>query len=226
MRADGRIGLVAAVAFAVLYLFSGLVVPEPPGADASAAEVQRWFANHGDAVATSAWLAVVAGVPFLVFLAVLRRRLDTAAGWLADAAFAGGLGILGTGALALMLSLGLALHPDFNPPETVRVLFDAERFFAPVATGAVFTLAAAVALAALRHRALPGWVGAASLLYAAYEVFESFTIFGSDSGGFAPGGSVNMAGTLAFLPWAVVVGAGLARAYPRGDAPAGHRQAG
>jgi hypothetical protein len=62
-------------------------------------------------------------------------------------------------------------------------------------------------------------------LYAAYELLESFTVFGGDSGGFAPGESVNLVGTLAFLPWAIAVGAGLTRPYPRGDAPDGHRQA-
>ena len=107
----------------------------------------------------------------------------------------------------------------------MRILVDVQRFFAPLATGAVFALALAVALASLRHGALPAWVGAASLLYAAYELLESFTVFGGDTGGFAPGESVNLVGTLAFLPWAVAVGAGLTRPYPRGDASEGHRQA-
>ena len=225
MTGDGRIGLGAAVAFSVLYLFSVLVVTAPPAPDAPAAEIQRYFVNHADAIATSSWLVVVALVPLLVFLSVLRRRLAGAAGWLGDLAFAGGRVLAAAGAGAVMISLGLAFHPDFNPPETVRILADVQRFFAPVATGAVFALALAVALASLRHGALPAWVGAASLLYAAYELLESFTVFGGDSGGFAPGESVNLVGTLAFLPWAVAVGAGLARPYPRGDAPEGPRQA-
>lgn len=225
MSGDGRIGLAAAVAFAVLYLMSGLVVAAPPAPDAPAAELQRYFVNHADAIATSAWLLVVATVPFLVFLAVLRGRLVAAGGWLGDLALGGGLVLAAAGMGALMISLGLALHPDFNPPETVRVLVDVQRFFAPLATGAVFALALAVAVASLRHGALPAWVGAASLLYAAYEVLESATVFGGDTGGFAPGESVNLVGTLGFLPWAVVVGIGLARPYPRGYASAGHAQA-
>jgi hypothetical protein len=225
MTGEGRIGLAAAVAFSVLYVLSALVVVAPPAPDAPAAEVQRYFVNHGDAVAASAWLIVVATFPLLLFVAILRRRLAATAGWLADLAFAGGLVLAAAAAGALMISLGLALHPDFNPPEIVRVLVDVQRFFAPVATGAVFALALAVALAALRHGALPAWVGAASLLYAAYEIFESFTIFGGDTGGFAPGESVNLVGTLGFLPWAVAVGVALARPYPRRDAPEDHGQA-
>jgi hypothetical protein len=225
MRGDGRIGLAAAVAFAALYLLSGLVVAAPPAPDAPPAEIQRYFVNHADALAASAWLILVATVPFLVFVAVLRRRLVEAAGWLGDLAFGGGLVLASAAVGTLMISLGLALHPDFNPPETVRTLVDVQRFFAPLATGAVFALALAVALASLRHGALPAWIGGASLLYAAYEVLESFTVFGGDTGGFAPGEAVNLVGTLAFLPWAVAVGVGLARPYPRGDAPEGHRQA-
>ena len=131
MTGDGRIGLAAAVAFAALYLLSGLVVAAPPAPDAPAAEIQRYFVNHADALATSAWLIVAATVPFLVFAAVLRRRLADAAGWLGDLAFGGGLVLAAAGVGTLMISLGLALHPDFNPPETVRILVDVQRFFAP-----------------------------------------------------------------------------------------------
>jgi hypothetical protein len=225
MTGDGRIGLGAAVAFAVLFLFSGLVVAAPPAPDAPAAEIQRYFVNHADAIATSSWLVVVGTVPYLVFLAVLRRRLSVAAGWLGDLALAGGLLLVAEGFVAVMISLGLALHPDFNAPETVRTLVDVQRFFAPVATGAAFALAGAVALAALRHDALPRWVGGVSLVYAVYEVFESFTVFGGDTGAFAPGESVNLVGTLGAGVWAVIVGASLVRPYPRGDAPEGPRQA-
>jgi hypothetical protein len=225
MSGEGRIGLSAAVAFAVLFLFSGLVVAAPPAPDAPAAEIQRYFVNHDDAIATSAWLVVVGTVPYLVFLAVLRSRLSATAGWLGDLALGGGLLLAAEAFVSVMISLGLALHPDFNAPETVRVLVDVQRFFAPVATGAVFALAGAVALAALRHDALPRWVGWVSLLYAAYEVFESFTVFGGDTGGFAPGESVNLVGGLGAGVWAVIVGASLVRPYPRGDASEGHRQA-
>lgn len=224
MSVDGRTGLVAVLAFAVLYLFSLLVVAAPPPPDASAAEVQRYFVNHDGAIATSGWLAVVATVPFLVWLAVLRRRL-AGAGWVADLAFGGGLVLVAAGTGSVMISLGLALHPDFNPPETVRVLTDIQRFFAPVVTGAVGALALAVAVASLRRDALPLWAGAASLVYAVYEVFESFTVFGGESGGFAPGESVNVVGTVAFLPWAVAIGVALARPYPRTGAAADVRQA-
>jgi hypothetical protein len=218
MTGDGRIGLGAAIAFSVLYVFSALVVATPPAPDVPAAEVQRYFVNHSGAIATSAWLVVLGTVPYLVFVAILRRHLDEhAPGWLADLAFGGGLLLAAAGVAGLMISLGLALHPDFNPPETVRMLVDTQRFFEPLATGAVIAIALAVALAALQHGALPTWAGVASLVYAAYELIESATIFGGDSGGFAPGESVNTVGSLGFLLWSVAIGIALARAYPRGD---------
>lgn len=215
MERTGHIGLAAALVFSALYLFSGLVVVAPPGPDAPAAEVQRYFVNHDGGLAASSWLGVAAGVAFLVFVAVLRRELESASGWLADVAFGAGLALAAASAGALMLQLGLALQAEFTAPETARTLLDALRFFPPVATGAVFALSGAVALAALGYGALPRWVGIASLVYAAYEVFESFTIFGGTEGGFAPSESVNLVGTLAFLPWAVAVGVGMARPYPR-----------
>src|SRR3954464_1639376 len=101
---EGRIGLAAAIGFAVLYLFSGLVVAAPPAPDAPAAEMQRWFVNHDGGVATSAWLAVAATFPFLVFLAVLRERLVAAAGWLGDVAFGGGLLVAAGGAVTVLVS--------------------------------------------------------------------------------------------------------------------------
>ena len=58
-----------------------------------------------------------------------------------------------------------------------------------------------------------------SLAYAAYEIVESLTLFGHN-GTFAPGETINSIGTVAFLPWAVVVGAGLAQ-RASGGGPAG-----
>ena len=121
-------------------------------------------------------------------------------------------------------------HPNFGSRARdvcydVRLFADVSRFFAPLATGAVFAVALAVALASVRYEVFPVWVGAASLVYAVFEVLESATIFGGDTGGFAPGESVNTAGSVGFLVWAVAVGVALARPYPRGDGPEGLREA-
>jgi hypothetical protein len=209
---------VAALLFAVLFLVSGFVVPERPDVNATGVQVQQYLSDHSDAIAASGYLGVVAGVPFLIALAFVRRRLTTLGGWTADTFFAGGLLLGAAATAALLIGLGLALHADRVAPDTARTLFDAQRFLAPAATGAVFAMALAAAVASLRHGALPRWVGLASAAYAVYEVVESVTIFG-DHGAFAPGDTINAIGTLAFLPWFVAVAAGLSRAEPPPPAP-------
>ena len=164
-------------------------------------------------------------MPLLVFAAVLRRRLAEAAGWLGDLAFAGGLVLAAARGGRVMISLGSPSIPTSTRPRPSAILVDVQRFFAPLATGAVFALALAVALASLRHGALPAWVGAASLFTRPTRCSRASPSSAATPAGLRPGESVNLVGTLAFLPWAIAVGAGLARPYPRGDAPEGPRQA-
>jgi hypothetical protein len=200
----------AALAFAVLFLVSGFVVPKPPDIAATGVQVQLYFADHSGALTTSGYLATVAGIPFLVAIAFVRRRLTTLGGWTADTFFGGALVLAATASASLLVQLGLALHASDVDPGTARTLLDVQRFLAPAVTGAVFAMAVATAVASLRYDALPRGVGLASAAYAVYEVVESITIFG-DHGAFAPGDTINTIGTLAFLPWFVAVAAGLSR---------------
>ncbi len=200
-----RIGLLAAAAFAVLFIAAGAVVPEIPGADASAADVRGYFVDHRDGLVASAFLVVVATVPFLIFLSALRHRLGQAAYWLADSAYGAGIVLIGLGSLFTLVTLGLSLHAEDMQASTALTILDVGRFYPPVAVGVVFTLAAATAIAALRYGVLPRWVGTVSVVYAAYEVVESATIC-TNSGAFEPSGTVNLIGTLGFLVWALAVG--------------------
>ena len=69
----------------------------------------------------------------------------------------------------------------------------------------MFILDLTVGPGALRHALLPAWVGAHSLVYAAYETARSLTLFGH-SGTFASAETINVIGTLGFLAWTIVVG--------------------
>ncbi|MDQ6916073.1 MAG: hypothetical protein M3155_09735 [Actinomycetota bacterium] len=200
----------AALAFAVLFLVSGFVVPAPPDVDATAAQVQLYLSDHSGALAASGYLGVAGGVPFLIAISFVRQRLAGPGGWTGDTFYGGGLVVAAAATASLLIGLGLALHADRVAPDTARTLVDVQRFLAPAASGAVFAMALAAAVASLRYAALPRWVGLASAGYALYEVLESVTIFG-DHGAFAPGGAINTIGTLAFLPWFVAVAAGLSR---------------
>jgi hypothetical protein len=212
MRRDeaDRGALAAALLFAILYLISAFVVKAPPKPTTTADAVQRYFVDHADGLRASGYIAMVAGIPYLILLASIRRRLATVPGWLADTAFGAGIVLAGLASVGLLIRLGLALHASETPAPTIASVLDVSRFVAPSATGVVFILALTVGLGGLRFALLPTWASAASIVYAAYEIVESFTVFG-DTGAFAPGEAINAIGTIGFLVWAVVVGAGLAR---------------
>lgn len=205
-----RLALGAAVLFAALYLVSGLVVKTPPKPTSAADAVQQYFIDHKDGVRASGYIAMVAVIPYLVFIAALRRRFTLAGGWMADAAFGAALIVAALASVGLLIALGLTLHPNDAQSSTIASIFDLSRYVAASATGAVFILALTVGFGALRRGLLPAWVGALSLAYALYEILESFTVFGTH-GAFGPGTTINGLGTVLFLVWAVVVGIGLAQ---------------
>jgi hypothetical protein len=214
-----RTAVISAVVFCALFVAGALVVPAPPEGGSGGIEVREYFDDHGDAVRGSSYTFVLAGVPYLVFLVTLRRRINARCSLLADSAFAGGL-LLGAGALvATMGRLGLALGGEDLDPAAARTVFDVISFFEPAASGPVGLLAGAVALAAFKQKVFPAWVGWASAAYAAYEVVEALTVYGTE-GAFAPGAAINTIGTFLFVPWALIVAAGMARPVPVRDAAA------
>lgn len=189
---------------------SGFVVTAPPNPSAPADAVQQYFIDHGDGVRAASYIGMVAGIPYLIFIAALRRRFSVIGGWLADTLFGAAIVVAALASVGLLIGLGLTLHPNDAQPSTVASVFDVSRYVAPASTGVVFILALAVGVGALRHRLLPAWIGAASVAYAVYEILESVTLFGTH-GAFGPGTTINGVGTVLFLVWAVVVAVGLAQ---------------
>src|SRR4051794_25906296 len=100
-----RIGLVSALALAILFIAAGVVVPEIPGTDANPGEVAAYFADHRDGLVVSGFLIVASTVPFLIFLSVLRHRLGEATYWLADTAYGAGLMLFGLTTLYTIILL-------------------------------------------------------------------------------------------------------------------------
>jgi hypothetical protein len=214
-----RVAVISAVLFCFLFVAGSLVVPAPPEVTASPDEVRDYFAEHDDPLRGSAFSFVVGLAAFVVFVVTLRRRLGARCSLLADTAYAGGLLLAALTLVFVMGELGLALHGDEMDPATARVLYDVLSFYPPVATAPVGLMAGAVALGALRQKVFPAWLGWASAAYAAYELVEAFTLYGT-GGAFAPGDTINSIGTFAFIPWALAVAAALARPAPVRDAPA------
>jgi len=211
---DGdRLALGAAILFAVLYLISGFVVAAPPKPSSSADAIQQYFIDHRDGVRASSYIAMVAGIPYLILIAGLRRRFVLVGGWMADTLFGAALLVAALASVGLLIGLGMTLHPSDAQPSTVASVFDVARYAAGSATGVVCILALAVGIGAVRHRLLPVWVGALSIAYAVYEILESLTLFGTH-GAFGPGATINGIGTVLFLVWSVGVGVGLAQRAP------------
>lgn len=201
----------AGIAFLFLFIAATVVVPSPPDSGDAAEKIRRYFVEHGDTIRGSTYSLVLSGVFFLFFLAGIRSRIvGSGARVLANTAFAAGLGLSGLAGVVAIVNLGLAGQASDLSADSVHAAYGIVSYYAPIATGVVFTLAAAVALAALRHGAFSRRLGYASLAYAAYQLFESFTVYGT-SGAFEPGGVINGIGIVLFLPWALVVSAELLR---------------
>ena len=201
----------AGIVFILLFIAATVVVPSPPSAGDEAEKIQRYFVEHGDGIRGSTYSFVLSGVFFLLFLAGIRSRIvGSGARVLANTAFAAGLALSGLAGVVTMVNLGLAGEARELSADSVHAVYDIASYYTPVATGVVFTLAAVVALAAFRHGAFSRRLGYASLAYAAYEVLESFTVYGT-SGAFEPGGVINGIGTVLFLPWALLLSAELLR---------------
>lgn len=196
----------SAVVFAALFLLAAFVVPPPPGLAASGQEVVRYYREHAGAVRLSAWLFVVSGGPYALFVCWVRSVLR---GIGRDVAFFGGaaLGVLTTA--WLWVTAGPALHPEALQPETARAVADIAAIYGPTVTVVVVLFAAPVALDALRAAGVfAPWVGWLSAALVVEQAVESLTVFPED-GFFAPGGGMNFAvGLPLFLVWAVATAAG------------------
>lgn len=206
MDLRGRTALVAAIAFSLPYGAGIVALGGFPKSSDSPNTIAGYFIDHSGQVRGAGYSFTLAGIAFIVVTAALRRRLVAVSGILADAGFAAAV-LLAAAAIAnAMVTLGLSLHAGSTDPGTLRALFDIGNFFAPVATTAVAVQAASVAIASLKHGALPRWLGVASAAYVAYQALESFTIYGT-SGAFLAGGIINNIGTLLYLVWFIAVGA-------------------
>ena len=113
--------LLAALAFAALFVAGQLVVPASPGLDASGAELVRYYAAHRDGIRLAAWLTTLAGALFVLLVAWLRARVD---GIGRDVMLLGAAGIATQTVIRTWLPAGLALHADSLDPHIARIIAD------------------------------------------------------------------------------------------------------
>jgi hypothetical protein len=156
---EHREGFAAGLAWAVLGIVSGVLVPAPPAADADAATVHAYFTGNSDhlviASATSAVAALLL-VPFFVSLA--DRMADQ---WAANLARTAGAVVVTVGLFGGVLQAGLARSAaslGASPTLLAAFMIDRAAFFiAPPLAVSVILFAACIGL---RRPLAPRWLGA------------------------------------------------------------------
>jgi hypothetical protein len=165
-----RLGGIAAIVFAVLFVVGFLLVSDTPEGDESNAQWLRYYADSDNRrmIVIGAIVLALAAVAFLVFLGVLRERLrNTGSGleWVGTTAFASGLLFVAMLAVATLGTGSAAASVEFGDSPLVRDA-DVLRTFESLGFGALVLFGAASAgllivtssVAASRGALLPRWL--------------------------------------------------------------------
>ncbi len=166
------------------------------------AAVARFVAENRTAILAQSMLFLLSSAVFLWFVGTLRaflRRGEGGSGRLSAVAFGAGVAWIALGMAAQAFQIGVALEPraDLDPVHlwTMAAVFG-------IANLPCAVMLAAVAVVALRHRALPGWLGWLSVLGAAGQLLL-FCGTVVRSGPLAPNGWLTYALYPLFLVWLV-----------------------
>lgn len=203
-----KVPLLAAIAVIVLFFVGGAFVGAPLPVEKSPADTVAWLQVHRDGIPVAVVCTTLALVPFLILTAWVRRALPDVYGY----AFLAAAGAFGAQTMvSLWFVSGPALHADTIEPKTARALMDVGAYYGPILTSTDVVMAGAVALAALGAGALPNWLGWVSAVFAAEQVAEMSTIYGT-SGFAAPGGPWNFGvGAALLMIWFLALGVALSR---------------
>jgi hypothetical protein len=194
-RRAAACGAVAMVLFGVVLFLPGA----PPKASDSAAEIARLLADKRGEILAGMYIAGLAAIAFLFFLAAVRRWLAQADGGrlLGDVAFAAGLVALGVLLLGLLLFYGAA-YQEAGERElaVVRGLTDGGNAAIEMSK---FGFAAFVGAVAAAGR-LPRWMTIAGYAAAACSVGTAIPLFAE--GSFTQfGGGLDLVGAAPAFLW-------------------------
>jgi hypothetical protein len=217
-----KVGASAGIVAAVLLILGFAFGPSeaPPGFHDSAREVQEFILdNHGKLQAQVA-LGFATIFAFTWFLGAVFYRLRPAepAARLSVAALAGGV-LLAVGAvLGTVGQAATVYHADTLDPNTVRALWDLSIFGFVFFLAGFAVLAGATGVLGVRAAALPGWLGAYSLLAAGYAFVVGLVGSFSETGAFSPSdGALGLIAFLLFILWLLGMGIVLFRKPRPGD---------
>jgi hypothetical protein len=148
-RTGLRVGGIAAIVFAVLFVVGFLLVSDTPEGDESNLKWVRYYADSDNRrmIIIGAIVFALAALAFLVFLGVLRERLRSAmagAEWVGTTAFASGLLFVAMLAVAALGTASVAASVEFGDAPVVRDA-DVLRTFESLGMGALVLFGAAAA---------------------------------------------------------------------------------
>lgn len=214
-----RYGAATGILFVLFVIVGFLVTPNPPAADASAAEVFEYVGDKQDTLHTVQLLFAIAGFFFIWFIGTLRHFLAAAegdGGRLANTAFGGGLVAAATLLVGGALAATAALHPAENGPELTHALIDASLIVPAVGAPAVAIFFAANGLSILHSEYLPSWLGWLGLVTALFSLIGISAVY-TDNGVFAADGVLGFfIGFLLFLVWSLAASIALYRKLGEG----------
>ena len=168
-----RLAPLTGVAFVVLLLLGLLVAPESPDFMAPSQEIADYYGDEASTIINIDAILLTAGVLLLWFFGSLRtalRRGEVGDGRLSALALAGGTAATALYLASMAADLAAALRADEDgriDPQVAQTLFDLMSLLLGGAVPIALAVAlAATALAALRTRVLPAWLGWASAVIA------------------------------------------------------------
>lgn len=168
-----RLAPLTGVAFAVLAVVGNLLQGTPPDFVDDPQKIVAFYTDNPNAIALGMNVALISLVFLVWFLGSLRRTLLAAEGGdgrLTAVAFGGGLIVTAMLMAGFAFNALGALRADEDgtiAPEVAVVLQDGSSILqGAAATMAMVALFAATAIVTIRFRALPTWLGWASVLLA------------------------------------------------------------
>jgi hypothetical protein len=168
-----RYAPLAGIVAVILWVISIIVIEsaDSPGEDAGGEEIARYFESDGGTILAASFIFMVGTAVFIWFLGSLRARLfwaEGGAGRVTAIVFGSGLVVaaMSMGLMAPQAAGGLMAEETDAPidPGAAQAFEALGDGFFVAAEATVFVFFLAVAVAAFRTRALPVWLGWASLV--------------------------------------------------------------
>jgi hypothetical protein len=213
---DKSVAIVGGISVGAYLTAIALTPAHAPNSGSSGTQIIHWATIHRSQLLASYLLFALGLAVLTVFAAGLYRiirRADSDDGWLAIASLAsaiGGAGIFGAGTALFMV---VAYRPATSPA-VARAFWDAGWLAYNTAGFGFVAWIALVAVATLRHRALPQWTAWIAVPVALISFVGPFAVK-TGSGPFSPQGRFAIVVALVFAVWLIAISLAVWRPTPR-----------